>query len=60
MDFKNLDLTSGPVIADLNSDAAAVALDAAATVAVALQAGNILPLTASSGRWSRRYQGCRA
>ena len=46
MDFKNSDITSGSVITDFNGADAAVALEAAATIAVALQAGNILPLTA--------------
>jgi large repetitive protein len=46
MDFKNSDIHSAPVITDLNGTEAAAALDAAATVAVAMQAGNILPLTA--------------
>ncbi len=46
MDFKNSDINSGPVISDLNGAEAAVALEAAATLAVAMQAGNVLPLTA--------------
>ena len=46
MDFKNSDITTGPVIADLGSADASAALEAAATLAVAMQAGNILPLTA--------------
>lgn len=45
MDFKNSDITTGQVI-DLNGADAAVALEAAATLAVAMQAANILPLTA--------------
>lgn len=46
MDFKNSDIVTGTAIADLGSPDAAVALEAAATVAIAMQAGNILPLTA--------------
>ena len=46
MDFKNIDIATGPVITDLNSADAAVALEAAATLAVALQSGAILLPTA--------------
>ena len=45
MDFKNNDIATGTVI-DLSGADAAVALDAAATLAVAMQSANILPLTA--------------
>jgi large repetitive protein len=46
MDFKNSDIVTGSAIADISGADAAVALEAAATLAVAMQAGNILPLTA--------------
>ncbi|MBL0925063.1 MAG: tandem-95 repeat protein, partial [Sphingomonadaceae bacterium] len=46
MDFKNSDIVTGPAIVDLGSADAAASLEAAATLAVAMQAGNILPLTA--------------
>jgi VCBS repeat-containing protein len=46
MDFKNSDIVNGTTFADLGSPDAAVALEAAATIAIAMQAGNILPLTA--------------
>jgi VCBS repeat-containing protein len=46
MDFKNSDITSAQTITDLSGAEAAVALEAAATLAVAMQSANILPLTA--------------
>jgi VCBS repeat-containing protein len=46
MDFKNSDIVTGPAIVDLGSADAAASLEAVATLAVAMQAGNILPLTA--------------
>jgi large repetitive protein len=46
MDFKNSDIVTGPAIMDLGSADAAASLEAAATLAIAMQAGNVLPLTA--------------
>ena len=46
MDFKNSDLSTGPVLSDLAGADSTATLEAAATLAVALQTGNILPLTA--------------
>ncbi len=46
MDYRNTDIAAGPVIADLGSADAAVALDAAATLVVAMQSGAILLPTA--------------
>ena len=46
MDFKNTDIAGAPVITDLGSADAAASLEAAAALAVAMQAGNIMPLSA--------------